>query len=295
MYVNAENKCCQLLANYLKKGSLGLVLGAGASKAIGLPGWQQLIEKCLKELSLDVPDKEHRETNELKKIAEKIKKNCGSDEKYLQLVKDQLYKDVTFDFRLAKIDILVALTSLMVGKVRGNVSSILTYNFDSVLEWYLRTNGLKVNVTKKQDLTHQFCDVEVTHLHGYLPHDEQLGLSTDFLIFTKKEFEDRQIQYDYWKEFMYEFFRRNIFLAIGLSPQSIIDDLCPYLRSMNAWYKSEKILRNHPYGIAFIPNNELNEDDKQQMIEDGIIPCGFDDYKDIPSAIFKISQFALEE
>ena len=132
------------------------------------------------------------------------------------------------------------------------------------------------------------------HLHGYLPHDKKVGNSTSDLVFTKKEFEDRQIQSSYWKDLMNEFYKRNIFLSVGLSPGSLIDDVCPYLRNMNSWYEKEKISRNQPYGIAFMTPSTEADEAVGELIDTGIIPCILS-VDDIPAEIFGIAQKALEK
>jgi len=48
------------------------------------------------------------------------------------------------------------------------------------------------------------------------------------LVFSQREFDDRKIQYNYWKIVMEDFYRRQLFLSVGLSVQSIIEDICPY-------------------------------------------------------------------
>lgn len=293
-YKDNLQRCSTFLSNNLRQGCLGLMLGAGVSYDLDLPGWIALVEKCLNEITPGTIVPSSTDNSELKRISNQISSGRTSKE-YFEIVKRCLYDGVVFDFGLAKKNLLIALSSLMVGKTRGNVNHIVTYNFDSVLEWYLHTVGLKINVSRKSELLLKNADVEITHLHGYIPHDPLYGEDLGFLVFTKREFENRMVQYDYWKVFMQEFYRRHLFLAVGMSPQSLIDDVCPYLRELDeSFYKRENILRDFPYGVAFItPNSNPNEDreQKEELLEHGIIPCTID-IPNIPNAIFEVAQNA---
>lgn len=289
-FCNKEDLCVELLANHLNNGALSLMLGAGASAGLGLPGWYKLVTECALAIIPGYVLKSEYTNEELKRLMDEVKKIAKSD--YIEVIRQQLYQDVEFDFSLAKKDLLIALTSLMIGKSRGNVKQVITYNFDDVLEWYLKINGLQVNVTTFESLLFSSPDVDVIHLHGFVPKTDDYGnISTD-IVFTKKEFEDRQVGKSYWKEMMYDFFRKNVFLTVGLSPTSLRDDICPYLRYLNTWYKSENIKRGHPYGIAFITPGKESLDSLNDLMEDGIIPCIIEKDK-FPYAIFNIAKAAL--
>jgi hypothetical protein len=294
-YRDKQSKCTTLLSSNLKRGCLGLLLGSGVSYDLKLPSWQLLVERCIVELSPTTIVKTDPSYYDLQTLSDKIKLKSPSLDAYHDLVKRKLYEGVDFDFHFAKKDLLIALSSLIVGKVRGNVNHIITYNFDSVLEWYLQINGLKVNVSNKAELLSNAADIEVTHLHGYLPHDPLLGENSDFLVFSKEEFEDRKVQYNYWKFVTQDFHRRHLFLSVGLSPDSLINDLCPYLRDLETWYSTEGVLRDFPYGVAYItPTKDKEKDleEKDTLIRHGIIPCSIE-IPNIPSAIFQIAQHGI--
>ncbi|MDF2190557.1 SIR2 family protein [Paraflavitalea sp. CAU 1676] len=288
-YMDDVDKCIDLLSSYLKQGCLGLMLGSGASKGLDLPDWTNLVSRCAKEV---LPGYAITTDTDLKRASSKIKDKSGL--RYLSLVKEKLYEGIEFDFGMAKKDLLIAITSLMVGKMRGNVNHIVTYNFDSVLEWYLQTNGLSVKNSSPLDLFKKFADVEITHIHGYLPHSPEFGDDSSTIVFSKEEFEDRETIDSYWRVIMDEYYRHHVFLTIGLSPESIEDDICRYLRAANAWYEKEKLVRDQPYGIAFITSykNVDEQEFKEKAIKHGIIPCTLQKEK-IPPNLFRIAQSAL--
>lgn len=96
---------------------------------------------------------------------------------------------------------------------------------------------------------------------------------------------------DYWKDHLYEYFRRHVFLSVGLSPESLINDIAPYLRKLDKWYLREKVSRNMPYGFAFV-SMDTTGDQQAQLLEHGIVSCKFE-HKDVPEAVFKIAENAL--
>ena len=57
-----------------------------------------------------------------------------------------LYLDVNLNEEALRDPLLIALGSLMMGARRGNVKKVLTFNYDSLLEWYLSLHGLSTSV-----------------------------------------------------------------------------------------------------------------------------------------------------
>jgi hypothetical protein len=294
-FADKPSECVELLSRYLNKGHLGLLLGSGASSGIGLPGWKELVLSISNDIIPDsiTPGKTEYSGHELKDLAQAFKRKINDQTQYYQIVKEHLYKGVSFDFSLARKELLIALSALIVGKRRGNVQEIFTYNFDSVLEWYLQILGLDVNtIIDKQSLA-KVSDVNITHIHGYLPNPGLKVEDSDFLVFSQREFIDRQLSAeDYWKNSFYDFFRKYTFLAIGLSVDSLINDVCPYLTQMDTWYERNKINRLYPYGIAFLSPNTMNKELFPELLKHGIIPCTFPTHDDVPLNIFAILQKA---
>jgi SIR2-like domain len=289
-YADNEGKCISKIAAILNNQQLGLILGAGASMALNLPSWKVLVERCIHEI-----DSKNIVTDEnVKAIAQKIKNHYKEDlELYHEKIKEKLYEGVEFNFNLARKEMLIALTSLFVGKTRGVVNNVISLNYDNVLEWYLKINGLNTCNAGKNHLEEFNYDVKILHLHGYLPNDNLYGSNSDKIVFTNEDFEDRQVGREYFKELMKDFYKRHVFVTIGLSSHSIVDDFLPYLREVNTdWYEKENIFRKQPFGIAVLTN--YNDEQKEAMIRAGIIPCKVE-RSEIPNFIFKISQAASEK
>jgi hypothetical protein len=290
---NKPAEVARLLAQFLNNGHLSLLLGSGVSVALNFPNWTKLVTGISSEIlpGRMVSSNSYTGT-ELKQIIQEVKDEINNVPQYLNLVKKHLYSGVTFDFDLAKKELLIALSALIIGKNRGNVHDIITYNFDSVLEWYLGLMGLKVETFTKKQFMSKNADVVIAHIHGYLPHSSDLGKGSTDILFSNEEFQDRMLGRDYWKEYFYEYFRRHTFLAVGMSADSIYNDVCPYLRQMDDWYKEQNVVRRLPYGVAMLTPGSDTEKKIPMLIKSGIIPCIYD-HKDMPNAIFEIVQIAL--
>lgn len=291
------------LVEYLNQGKLGLILGAGASASLGLPGWQSLIFSLLRDNKIDFDESKTYSTDELKDYAHKIKKKIDNEQAYLYAICKNLYKDVNFDFSIAKKELLIAISSLIVGKNRGNINQVVTYNFDCILEWYVKLFGLKVDVVTEEKVLRESADITIYHIHGYLPH-EIVEKKTNYhpIIFTKNEFADRAQNnpLDFWKTYQQNFHSTKIFLSIGLSLSSLIDDLCPIIRQTDRYLEFNKLLRDAPYGYAFISASEMSkfatEDEFNskihELIDHGIRPITME-ISEIPINLLSISSDAV--
>ena len=294
-FADNRKKCVHLCANYLNKGKLGLVLGAGASKALKLPDWYDLLTVALKSLAVlhTLPPKKDYTNQELKEAAGKVKRHFGANTNdYLDLIQGTLYDGFKPNFANANKDLLIALSTLFVGKKRGNVTSVVTYNFDSVLEWYLDVVGLSSTQLGNNYIAGVIPDVEILHLHGYLPHSPDFGKRSSDILLTKKDFEDRQVGSSHYKTIMADFYQRHLFITVGMSATSIVDDICPYLRQLHDQNGINKITRDQPFGVALI--SDCSEEERLTMIEDGIIPLVEPTHDEIPNIIFEIAQDAVK-
>jgi len=160
------------LGSALRRGNLVVFLGAGISRAFGLPDWSELVRECCRLAACpDVPSA-GAPANELMdamgKVERLIKKECSSAE-FERNLRRSLYAGVEYETSAAVHPLMVALGAMMMGSMRGSVSEILTLNFDDVLEWYLRLHGYSYQAISKYPFSFVDTDVRVYHLHGYLP------------------------------------------------------------------------------------------------------------------------------
>lgn len=275
------------LAQMLFEGRICLVLGSGISQPLGLPCWEGLIENMYTELGSTfkaVP------STDLRKEAEKIyKKNCHKNKiEFNELVRTALYRNFEFDIlEFRKNETLAAIASLVMGSKRGSAAKVISFNYDDLLESYLRYHGFVVTPIYEERHWSYDADVGIYHPHGFLPHADEQGGSAD-IILTRESY--NSIPYNtnwHWRPHLQSILRTHFCIFIGLSTSDEhIDALL---------VDSEK---NHPYaytntaywGLATLKQSEPAEEDWDGRRVYPLIVSDFHD--DLPRFLFSICQEA---
>lgn len=183
------------LANKLKDNSLSLVLGAGVSNAFGLPGWAELITRIEDRIPFKCSSGDvYEKGNELRNYFEKN----GGYSSYLDAVQAALYYKVEDDFEvLNDRKILDAIAALCIPSRRGSVKDIITFNFDTILEIYLRYYGIVSYSPASGNSWRTNSDVNIFHIHGLLPKDKGM-IRSESIVFDGKSYEER-VDYSNWE------------------------------------------------------------------------------------------------
>lgn len=284
------DKAIEYLGKKLKQGSLSLLVGAGASNAFGLPNWSKLVERCCQgeveftgQLEADIKNLK----NQLKKKGSEYPKN------YLLKIRSALYEDVFIDFFDSNKELLIAITTLIITSYGASINRVLSLNFDNILEWYLKLNGLRVTVNYSDKDILNTSDVEIIHPHGYLPSNKISNILSDNVIFSQDEFETfKRRKDDYLSDQMYHFFRTSCFISIGVSPYSLesyISTCIGHLTDerLNSDAFKERLI---PFGFAFIQPSESNVELKNDLLNNYGIVVVETEHHNIPKILFKISQ-----
>jgi hypothetical protein len=281
------------LTNLLDEGKLGLVLGAGASMAFGLPGWNELVKRCCNgnvtfsnDLERDIDSlKRHLNGNRyLKKVQEELYKKKSKDD-------EEIFDHIELAFSTTDKDLLIAISSLIISRTRGKVDRILNLNYDSILEWYLKVNGLKTFVNFREGLIQESNDVEIIHPHGYLPHESLNTEMSDRIVFSWKELEHFKGEKDnYLKDLMYYFFKTKCFLSIGVSPKTLKEYIASHVACILGDYSKNSTIREIPFGFALISPEESSKEDTENLRNDyGIITFEIA-HSEIPPFLFNLAQ-----
>jgi hypothetical protein len=218
-YLDDPFRATKQLGRLLNRSVLRLFIGAGVSVGFGLPNWQLLIARML-----------NRETD--RKFLRELKAKSGPElgrlvdhlddgsEGYASLVKTALYSNVKKNLldELRKSPLLLALAALMTGAQRGRVDSVVTYNFDDLLEQYLEMLGLAVcSRTKPDDLSTR-ADVEINYVHGRIPQHWNGSGRSPKIILSEKSFRDTRSKIDEgWPAFVLSGLQSKIGLFLALS------------------------------------------------------------------------------
>lgn len=182
------------LAAHLREGTLALVLGTGVSMPLGLPRWWELVARCVKSTCLAHTVTDSTPVSNLLTIMEEVEARFPSDGiKYRELVRTCLYDGVVYSQSSIRQPLLIALGALLMGSKRGGVSTVLTLNFDDVLEWYLGVHGFTVQIVTTLPQLRKDTDVTVYHPHGFLPFDlrRHSGHMSNFLVLSQYSFDQR--------------------------------------------------------------------------------------------------------
>lgn len=180
-----DNKLKGFLASQLTHGRLALVLGAGISIPFGLPDWKGLIDSLYLEC-----DETPEDGLNLERLAEHLRNKHFADDKegFLNLVSTKLYNSFSPDFDILRQNkTLAAVGSLVMASFRGTVSSVITLNFDNILELYLTYHGFAVSSVGNQKFWNQSADVTIYHPHGYLPIPST-GRKSEDIVFDQESY-----------------------------------------------------------------------------------------------------------
>ncbi len=185
------------LSYYYHNECLVLVLGAGVSIDHNLPSWNILIQRLLfTHLVYDIEHK-HDVANILSKlftstfapdplIASRylynkiIKKNDSLD--FEELVRSAIYSNAELSFNSKLYQEIVQLC-ISPGK-SPNLSSVITYNYDDILEKYITDTDLDIPFTSiyGPGIKKNTLDLPIYHVHGYLPRGKKLSKENRIIL-----------------------------------------------------------------------------------------------------------------
>lgn len=177
----SKNITRQQAINRLKESHMGnnlcLVLGAGVSMAYGLPNWDMLLQK----LMIETIEKEKKVSSVLSKLFTNIfEPSPLIAGRYLQNYFDK--KELSFEeavrkilFEKIKLDtesqLMDEIVSFCVAPGNSpNLNSIITYNFDDILEQKLRGVGVDIPFQSIFGIgMNANGQLPIYHVHGFLP------------------------------------------------------------------------------------------------------------------------------
>lgn len=175
-------------------------LGAGVSKDAGVPLWGELTSKLLLRMiseRLKDNDFENEHLQEIWKLAYQNQeespltqmryiRTAFDDDEYYDLVREVLYENEP-DPRSALLNAIVRLSTPRRNHI--GVKSIVSYNFDDLLEQNLEQAGVEYKTSyREQDMTDR-NRLSIYHVHGFLPKEPEEGESQDFnLVFSEEDY-----------------------------------------------------------------------------------------------------------
>lgn len=275
------------LGRLLNISALRLFLGAGVSSGFGLPEWKLLIARILGEDTNPtfVAGLGNKSITDLRRLLDPVDDRSPQ---YVDKVHYALYRDVKSDLleQLQVSPLLLAVAALMTGAHRGRIDSVVTYNYDDLLEQYLVMLGLAVCRRMRSDELSTRADVEVNYVHGSLPQRWDASMGVPALVLSEKSYRSRRAEIDEgWPAWIQHGLHSNIGLFLGLSgdDSAILDIL---KRAQNRVKR-----RDLDYTGYWILTPDAFDRNKDDILEVGMCPIRLQKEM-IPQFVFTICQRA---
>lgn len=300
-----------------KNEQVVLFLEAGVSIDAGVPLWDELINRLLlRMLNLKIQDSsDENDVGSTPKFAEEDIENISkialrnkedtplmqmryiraalTEDMYYSAVHDELYAD-KININTELLDALAKISTPR--RQHKGLESIVTYNFDDLMEQSLKKWGVEYHViqTDKMPVTDK---LNIYHVHGYLPQDENNPQERAELIFSEEDYHRVYGDAYCWTNMaQVKAFQDNVCLFVGCS----LTD--PNLRRLldNAMRRPKEIRH---FAILKRKSFELENENRQQealikwyqefddAIRDqifksfGISVIWVNDYKEIPDIL----------
>lgn len=193
----------------VKKNKVTIFIGAGVSQSLGLPSWRELLKRVylIKSHAKKAPN-EYNCSDIV--FARYIGYNSAPLTPY---VKEALYESISNDNALPQSSLINSICHLI--KV-VNIDSIITYNYDILLERHLLLNGINcypIYSNVRNDLNR----IPVYHVHGILSNSSEFP-SSNTIILSEKEYHEMYSNPYLWSNVeQLHALSRNTCLFFGLS------------------------------------------------------------------------------
>ena len=232
-FPSLKTQMAKLISSYDEE-TLVLVLGAGVSVPYKLPNWDTLLQKLLLSSFQKETDSDTDKSLVLAKLFTKIfspnpliaarylrnhyKENTEKDPlAFEKAIRKALYSNLKKNFQSPLFREIVQLC-VAPGKT-PNLNSIITYNYDDILETHLKEINISVPHKSISTLgvTLSSGELGIYHVHGYLPRAGRLT-PTSLVTLSEDEYHQQYSNTYSWNNIVQiNKFRENTCLFIGLS------------------------------------------------------------------------------
>lgn len=219
-----NNAFISTLSESLKNGRLTLVCGAGVSIGANIPSWNDLLLRLLESMMVRVSNNssislKNIETKEFQKrlgssslvMGKYLKSNLGKD--FLLELRDALYKD-----NPKSCELIESIVEISRPQRDGKpLDSIITFNFDSLIEENLAKNNIKYKAIDKEGVRNKANELPIYHVHGYLPRKGNINSKKD-VVFSEDAYHTQFIEPFSWSNLIQlNKLSQNTCLFVGMS------------------------------------------------------------------------------
>jgi hypothetical protein len=275
------------LARALNESRVAVVLGAGISKPLGLPDWPTLIERLYESRGEPKPA-----SGSLPAQAEYLFSKYFKDDpvEANKAVSTSLYRDFLLKYETLRLNATMsAIGSLVMSSVRGRATSVITFNFDDLLEAFLEFHGFVVHSVGDPAHLTRTADAVVYHPHGLLPIRPNAKISSE-IVFDKKRYS--QIVGDErnpWRQVIVSTLRTRLCLFIGLSgDDDNLDSILVRVQELHGYANT----RSAFWGVRLTVGDKPVED--QQWTSRGVYVKKLSSFDDLPTFLFNVCQTAAQ-
>lgn len=207
-----QKKRAEILAEvseYYRAGRFSMFLGAGISSSAGLPDWDTLLNSLFVSMLTDEGgDQRRADKEQISSIVKRLRQVDGpsalmlaryirkgvtassglEQNKFINSVTDQLYGLRDHRFSMSSLLIKSIASLCTPSRTGARVRSVVTYNFDDLLERELEARGLTFkSIFEEIDLASPE-ELPVYHVHGFLPEDRTKypNLDRSTLVFSEE-------------------------------------------------------------------------------------------------------------
>jgi hypothetical protein len=224
-----------------KSGRFSMFLGAGVSSSAGLPDWDTLLNSLfVSMLTEGAPNTKHTDAEQISSIVKRlrqidgpsalmlaryIRKGITTDSpaeqgKFIAAVTTQLYNLRNKKYSLSS-SLIKSIASLCAPSRTGaKVRSVLTYNFDDLLEREVKARGLSYrSIFEELDLPSPE-ELPIYHVHGFLPEDrsEYENINKATLVFSEEGYHQIYREAYHWSNLIQlNSLKETSCLMVGLS------------------------------------------------------------------------------
>lgn len=311
-YANERNKHITYLKGEFSKDNITLFLGAGVSIDANIPDWFSFVNELYSMMFSKILDKKIFDDSfkeQLKKLANLYKDNNliiqlrqirsqFKTNEYFNIVKKALYKNNP----KPDTEILKSIAYMCKPRRDGvGVKSIITYNFDDLVELALLNLKIENNsISCEKDET-DISKLNIYHVHGYLPRlaNSSIANQTE-LIFSEEDYHRVYSDAYCWSNLVQLNHLREdvcIFIGCSLNDPNLrrLLDITYQKRQMNKHYAILKKLFVSESEFEEIDQNALNEFKKIDLNlktffyeKIGLNIIWIDEYNEIPEILKRI-------
>lgn len=277
----------------IAENNFSLFLGAGVSMSANLPSWWNLLndmidtckQKEFKDGDIEKLTKVcYNSSIVMGRFVRMMMEKKSNDEDYYQCLHDALYGGISA-YRSPLIDEICNL----VDSKKSQAQSIITYNFDDVMERALRKRGIRNYSVFGQNQPQRFFPIY--HVHGFIPYANKDDIKSVPVLSEEEYHRVYASSYNWSNVEQLHALSRTTCIFIGLSMTD------PNLRRLLdiAIQDSENDSRH----FVFLPrisefgtdknaeakNNEAMKIQKQIFVELGLRVIWYSDYNELPKLL----------